>query len=365
MKVAFIVYHDLKTEARSQEILACAKMIGKEIILVSPSSFADDELYLTLESKGGYLKYFHFVRLAIKTIKKENPDIIILHDNTTAIILRWLIKKKTKKFIIYDSSELYINTKKRSLKEKLASFMNNYEKKYLKYADLVIAANIERAIIMKDYFELSNLPIVFDNIHKITDQYDLEKCNEKYGQYFEEQKFYIVYGGGIAKSRRTFDFIDAVINLGPKYVLLIAGSIDNNDYEEFKNIVKNNEHQNVHYLGFLPRNEWRYLINKSHITASAFQEDTVNNINCASGKVYESLFEGKPVLTSENPPLKRLCVDDQVGVSNNDFYNGILELERNYNYYLEHVDKYIKSINYDKRIDILADTIKEELKHNK
>ena len=60
----------------------------------------------------------------------------------------------------------------------IAHIMQVFENRNLKYADIVISANMERSKIMKEYFKLKSLPIVFDNIHKINDKYDIEECDK-------------------------------------------------------------------------------------------------------------------------------------------------------------------------------------------
>ena len=361
MKVMFIVYHDIRTEARSQEILEVAKKLSDDVILVSYSiPFDTDNLKMVLTGNGRR-KYFSFIRTAIKSIKQENPDVVILHDNYTSVILRWMKRCKKSIYIIYDSSELYIDVKPKSFKARIAKFMNYFEKKYLKYANIVIAANIERAQIMKDYFNLKEIPIVFDNIHRIDYKYNYDYLNEKYCEYFEGDKFNVLYAGGIAKSRMTFELVEAIGKLGSDYQLIICGTANPIDKKEFDTFIKDNGFNNIYYIGLIPRNELKYMLKRAHISVSAFAQDTVNNINCASGKLYESLFEGTPILTSENPPLKRICNDYHVGVSSENFTEGILELKNNYESYCKNVNLYIETLNYDNRVDLLVHKIKNRL----
>ena len=364
MKVMFIVYHNIRTEARSQEILECAKKLGDQTIFVSYSKPFDESDCKCILTGKGEKNYFVFVLKSIKAIKRENPDVVILHDNYTAIILRWIKKHRKNIYVIYDSSELYIDLKPKSVKLKIANLMNYIEKKYLRYADIVIAANIERANIMKKYFKLKDSPVVFDNVHKINDVYNVMDCDRKYGHLFSKDTFCIVYAGGIAKQRLTYELAKAVGSLGEKYRLIVIGQSTQEDKKRFYSMLKEENITNVFYIGFIPRNELRYMLNRAAISVSIFAQDTVNNIYCASGKLFESLFEGTPVLTSENPPLKRICKEYKVGISTNNFTKGILQLKNNYEYYKKNVQKYIKSLDVGARIDFLAKTIKEKMQND-
>lgn len=361
MKVMFIVYHDLKTEARSQEILECAKKIGKKTILVSYSKPYDESGCKCILTGRGKRNYFTFIKDSLKAIKRENPDVVILHDNYTAFILWWLKKYRKNVYVIYDSSELYIDKKYVSFKSKIASHMEYFEKNFLKHADIVIAANIERARIMQDYFQLKEVPIIFDNMHRIDESYSLMECEDKFGNIFSSNCFHIVYGGGISKQRLTFELAETVGKLGDKYRLIVVGNSTDSMKSEFNNMINNNKYSNIFYLGFVSRNELKYLFKKANISVSIFAQDTINNINCASGKLYEGLFEGTPILTSENPPLKRICLEHKVGVSTNNFKEGILELEKNYDHYYRNVKNYTQTLDIEGRKNVLVETIRARL----
>jgi hypothetical protein len=363
MKIMFIVYHDIRTNARSQEILECSKKIGYTFF-VSYSKLIHEKNYNFILTGRGKRNYFTFIRDSIKAIKTKRPDIVILHDNYTALILRWILKYRKNIFIIFDSSELYINVKPKSLKMLIAYHMNYFEKKYLKYADIVIAPNIERANIMKHYYKLNRLPIVFNNIHRINDNYNILECNKKYGKYFNDGAFCIVYGGGIGKQRMTYVLANAVCTLGSNYRLLIVGRSNKAEKKKIDLMIRNRNYKNIFYLGFISRNEWRFLLNQAKVSVVAFTKDTVNNKYCASGKLYESLFEGTPLLTSDNPPLKRICDDYQIGVSTRDFAEGILELEKKYDFYCDNVNSYIKNLNVERRLDHLVKVVKERIRNS-
>lgn len=364
MKIMFIVYHDIHTEARTQEILQCAKKIGITYF-VSFSKPDNQEGVISLLTGNGIRNYRMFICDAIKYIRQIKPDVVILHDNYTAIILRWLLLHKKRPFIIYDSSELYIDTKPRRIKEYIAKIMQYYENKYLRYADVIIAANNERASIMKEYFKLEKMPLVFDNIHRIDDAYNKEECDNKFGILFKKNKFTAVYAGGISRDRMTYELADAFGKLGDDFSLIIIGNAREDEKVYFEKYIEEKGYKNVSYLGFISRAEFRYLLNRANISISAFSQDTINNKFCASGKVYESLFEGTPILVTENPPLKELCIKYHVGVSTDNFAEGLKELKENYTMYCEYVNNYIKKLNYNERIDKLTIALKEMIEGNK
>lgn len=360
MKVLFIVYHDLKTEARSAEILECMKMYGPTT-LVSYCRAHDDPDVTMITNRSEKKGYFEFLRNARKAIRDIKPDLIMLHDNFTALLIPYIGGKSV---VLYDSSELILLTEKctnKRIKAKIARIHLLFEKKYLDRANVVIAANEERAEIMKAYYPLKEIPIVFDNMHKIETSYDLAECEQQYGHLFRNNKFTVLYAGGIAEQRMTYPMVEQIGLLGPEFQFIIVGQATPQALDRYNKLLEAKGISNTHYLGFITREQLKYLMEKSSVTVSAFAMDTLNNINCASGKAYEGLFSGKPLLAGINPPLMHLCERYGVGVSTTDYGKGCIELRENYATYVENVRKYIADLHYEDRVRNLKAAIDERL----
>lgn len=374
-KIVCVIYHDCNREARSMELVNCCRELGEVhyVSIAKPKMIEDITCYLI--DKKNPLALFQLIYTAKRVIKKIKPDIVVLHDFDCSVLIPYIKQHFPKTKIVYDSSELYIplhgesKTKRIKsesyvlyLKQRLTAFRGKYEKKYLKDADFVIAANIERAQIMKKYFKLKQVPMVFDNIHKIDDVYDLNKCSEKFDYSFIEDGFNILFAGGISEERETYKYIEAVNSVNDlKCNLIIVGSASEMAKDRFDKLKLKLKMNNVHYLGLLTRAELRYCIKKSQASVVVFDKDSYNTIYCASGKCYESLFEGVPILASENPPLKRLCDEYGIGVSNDNFADGIVSLFNNYDDIKNNVKKYMAGLNLSKRVKNLAENIERNL----
>lgn len=382
-----IIYHDINNNARSMEMLACMNHICRDTIFVSYAKPQYNAYtHENIVSGGGKLRYIKFLAAAKKTINKENPDVILLHDNMTAPILKWLTQRRFGGKIIYDSSELYTlssagerkSTKDSirlvtltkdfkmwllSVKQKLAQMNIILEMQYLKYANIVIAANIERAFYMKDHYDLPRLPLIFDNMHRIDDAIDVTACNAKYAEFFEKEAFFILYVGGIGARRRTFDLVKAACELANQQPieLIVVGRSEINEQAKIEAYLNEHDKNCFTYLGYTSRSEIRYLLQHSNVSVSAFAMDTMNNIYCESGKVYESLFEGVPIVTSENPPLQRLCKEHGVGSSNKDFYEALNEVLQNETIYRRNVQRFIHDAKYEERVLALSKRVWAEL----
>ncbi|MBQ2774172.1 MAG: glycosyltransferase [Clostridia bacterium] len=371
-KIVFAVYHDCNFEARSHELLECCTKMG-EVHFVSyaaPYDMPDVQTYLIDKRKS--LALLEFLKTVKQVLKKVKPDIVLLHDNDCAVLIPFVKKHLPGAKLVYDSSELYIKEgtdRKRvvghdgwkiRIKQILTSFRPRYEKKYLKYADVVVAANIERATIMQKYFGLSRIPLVFDNVHRIDVAYDSEACDRAYGHAFCDNTFQVLFAGGIHEERKTFDYIRAFASLNrEEYRLVIVGTASEVSRRRYEAMLAELELQNVVYLGLVPRENLRYLMQKSQGSVVIFDTDSYNTKYCASGKCYESLFEGVPILASENPPLKRLCEQEGIGVSNDDYAAAIVELKENYSFYKAKVADYVMRLDYESRVDTLKSQIEE------
>ena len=364
MNINFIVYHDIKTEYRTQRILSVLKKIGdvKFISYSDPSELGHNNYLITGKGKRKYFSFlFETITYLIKNKKKDS--IIVLHDNYCAPLL-FFCKKFIKPYkIIYDSSEFFTYKNKQKSGNFLFRCVDDLliicEKLFLKKADIVIAANKERAMLMKQYFQLNRMPLIFENIHRINDKINYKECDTKYSHLFEIKKFTLVYPGGILRDRLTKELAVAVTNLGEEYRLLIAGNVDWSYYNEI--IKETNKNKNIVYVGFVSRAELKYLFFRGNVGVSFFDMDIPNNRFCASGKIYECLFCGNPILTSINPPLNRLCKNHQIGLSidKQQIEKGILELKNHYNDFRRNVLEYIKSVEPEMMEEELAKKLKQ------
>ena len=372
-KVVFAVYHNVNHEARSREVLDCCRKLGKVdfVTIARPNDVEDVNLHLI--DKRSPIALLKFIAKIKKVCAKVQPDIVVLHDNDCAATIPFIKRRCPKAKIVYDSSELYIPMEgkrvKRTfsngilivIKQVLSSFRRRAEKKHLKKADLVFAANIERAQIMKEYFGLSTLPSVFDNVHRIDDDYDKAACDAKWGEVFADDCFNVLFGGGISEERQTFDYIDSYKKLDGKYRLIILGAASDVAKSRFTEETRGRD--DIFYLGYMTRAELRYCLQKASASVVLFDKKSYNTLYCASGKLYESLFEGTPILASENPPLKRLCTEHGIGVSTDDFARGIQDLEAKYDECKAAVRRYTATINMEERAQALYREINEKISY--
>lgn len=363
--VLYAVYHDLTLEERSHEVYqAISHLPNVKIILNSLGSLPEEEakstiLFSPIERKRvGMLRLFSFWNLTKKLLKQYKPAVVVVHDDS--VLIRYIKKHYPETKIVFDQSELEIDRKVTGLKTAFLKCCDLFGKNAVKQCDLFISANEERAIISKKYYNLDCKYIAFDNMHKIKEDNVGYEFFDKYKHIFSNDKLVIVYGGGIAIDRGTFDLINAVKN-NDKLYLLVAGSEWNN-LPKFNDVIVQDAIDNVEYVGYVSRREWGYIM-KNASASVVFYDPTIslNFKYCASGKGYESLFMGVPLICSENPPLISLCEKYKCGVCNSDMGIAVKKLLDNYEYYKKNALEFSSLIDYENRIPELAKSLENEL----
>ena len=103
------------------------------------------------------------------------------------------------------------------------------------------------------------------------------------------------------------------------------------------------------------------MISKCHIGVVNYGQYDTNNKYCASGKLYEFLYEGIPVVTTTNPPLKRICEEEKVGVTDDGYADGINEVLNNYELYKANVERFTKKFTIAANDSILIKEIENTM----
>lgn len=366
MNVLLISNSIIEYDGRLRELVKISKGIGDTYYITRALSSKEKEKSHYVFSNSGMFNYVKFLNYCLKIAKQinyQNKIDVIFVDNRKAILPAILIKNITKvRCIIYDSRELYLLKESRNISNFIGCLL---EKLFINKFDLIVCANSQRSKIMKDLHNLKQLPLVYENIRKLNVPSELDDeqiYEQKYKQIFTNDTFVIIATDGFSKERDTGRLINTIKKLSEKYILLIAGKITKQKIIELNKIFEINKHKNIHTIGMLSEQELKYVINKSNIGFVSYPMDTFNNIYCASGKIYEFIFEGIPVLTSKNPPLQELCNKYKIGISTDDYWSAILEISNNYELYKNNVLNMQKLVSVEKNNNILLEQIKYNMR---
>jgi glycosyltransferase involved in cell wall biosynthesis len=331
MKILFVVYENINRSARAQNLLSCARQVGDVVLMtfVKPDFETGCPAVVLGEERHGYIRS---VAAMVSAVKAQHPfDVLYIYNCYNALFERALVRSAHRAKTVVDWPELYVNEKGDglSLPEKLANWQRPG---FFRKIDVISCANACRARVMKERFRLTQMPIVYENIRFLDAPYDTADMERQYGELFRDQtRFYLLASGGISVTRLTRELIQAVTALGEPYRLYFLGSGTQKDRAELDPLI--DKSGNVKYLGMKDMGTLRYFISRCHAGVVTYAQKGINDINCASGKVYEYVQEGKPIVASENPPLKELCEQFGIGISSNDFMSSIPRLRADYGKY--------------------------------
>ena len=342
MEILLISYGDIDFDGRLRSLINVFSRIGNVHSFTRGSESANEI------SKVCNVSYAKFIVEAIQFANGISKIDWMVLDNRKACIPGMIIQRRYHPTLtIQDCRELYLIREVDYLTGKLGCV---FEKKMIKKADIVICANKERARIMQKEYKLINEPITYENLRQL--HYEsaehLDAAMKRLDKYLHEGEYRIISSSGCSLKRTNDVLVKNLPKVRKKCRLFLVGDNTKEEEKAIKQIIKSQHLSNVEILGRLNQTELKYLISKSHIGIVNYGQYDTNNRLCASGKMYEFLYEGIPVVTTTNPPLKRLCRIAEIGVADDDYVNGINAILDEYELYKNKVDLYIKEHTIEK-----------------
>ena len=241
------------------------------------------------------------------------------------------------------------------------------ERIFTKRADVVIAANAYRARIMVKMFNLKKEPLNYENIRRLeyTSEEKRRQVETECREFFTEQKFRIVSTAGCYMTRTTGKMLEAMKGLGSGYELLLIGESEEEDELIVRETIRRLGLTNVKILPRMDQDHLKYFIQNSQVGMVTYHQRDLNNRYCASGKIFEFLFEGKPVVTSTNPPLKDFCEKYKVGQASDDYEQAVRILAGQYDRWRNRVERFVSRVHVKQNNQKLAEQIRKQLEEQK
>jgi len=331
--ILMIVHNEIETDGRVQRVAeTLANRYNVTLFCFRPDNEIikekDKYSHKTVEIKRIPKAYFPQVQYFLNWLNfifyaiKNKPDIIYAHVHKTSLggYLTSKMNLVDAKFI-YDSHELIVkNTKEKDAEDEDLYYWDDrwykHEKFVIKRSNLNIAPNEERAKIMKEHYDLNRTPLVIENKSrkKVYENFKV-KIKDKYPDIDKIKGVKVIYQGSNLLMRNIDDFVKSMKFLPPEFKLLIVGG-SKNDQRELKKIIKNNNLlDRVTCLDKVPRSHLYGIMGTCDIGIVSYPFRGLNNYYCASNKIYECAQAGLPVVTTAQPPLKRIIEKYQIGVT--------------------------------------------------
>lgn len=341
----FLSFGIIENDGRSIELINSLNKVGKTIKLgitrdEKKVNYDTDSKYLFIGNKKylSLINYIKFTFFSISTYFKHRKEIDVLFvDNflssIPAMILIMIFRPKV---VIQDRRELYFS---KEMKNNSGKIMCYLEEKISKKANLVIVANKFRQKILDSFFEGKVSLFTYENIRFLPkNENKFDYYEKKYQNIFKDDSRTLISTGGISFQRMVDKLISDFEKVKTPVKLILVGGGPKDDVNRLKKLInKGQKSMDIYLIDKVSMDELRFLIKKSDVGIVNYHQKDLNNLYCASGKVYEYLEEGKPIITTENIPLKEFCEVHEVGIASNDFNKSIDLIFKDYSKFQKNV----------------------------
>lgn len=363
MNILLISYDNYKYDGRLRELICVAKELG-EVTYITRASDGErpQEKAHILYQDQGYSRFLLFVCGLAQKLGRQD---LIFIDNRKGILPGYIARRLTgARYVVQDCRELYDWKSAAGIAGRIGCAV---EKLFTKHSDVVIAANAYRARLMVKMFSLKREPLNYENIRclRYTSARKRQQVEQECQEFFAEKKFRIVSTAGCDMTRTTGKMLDAMEKLGDAYELLLIGESDEEDELIVRGTIRQSGITNVKIFPRMDQDHLKYFIENSQVGMVTYHQRDLNNKYCASGKIYEFLFEGKPVVTSTNPPLRDFCEKQKVGQASDDYAEAIRRIAGDYEAWQDRVHRYLGRANVGENNHRLAEQIRKRLEGQK
>ena len=355
------VYSDLRTDARVIRAVNALKEDYNVTLLATNSDTTGKNIpegvqYIDVIDSNitnPLKRYIRFLYKVRKIIKETNPDYIYGHDYYSAPIIGYRIGIPHKCNLIYDAHELYVANKNSSLREKIVFHI---EKKAITLSDLVICASDRRKGLMKEIYHTKNDIVSIPNISILPrDEKSQYETNANLCRFWDDKRIKVVYCGALIKARRVDKLIDAISSMKSDFELLIIGNGEERKKLELK--LSECKPDNVLMLDSVPYRCMYSLLYKCDIGFLYYENDSMNNTNCAPNKIYEYASAGLVMLANNNPGLKDIFDTFQIGVAQDDLELGLETIKNNYATYKKNIGSFLAANSWEEQAKKLREAI--------
>lgn len=316
------------SDGRLRALLRVCSKIGS-VTLLAPSSYSSlqsvpADTFLTLPSIRDLPAVLG--RVSKLALALYAADVVVVDNRRAALLAILLMPFLIRKKRIYDMREFYELRRSSSLMRNIGTLA---ERIFISFgAHIVICASVERSRFLNVMWGKKKEILVLENRRQFPEPINMkdlvgELGSQKY-EYFrsviESDVTNIISTDGLAHERGIGELIQSISEFGPSVHLHIFGHPER-DGSNLQDQI--DATQNVTFYSPISMAALRFVSSKMDIGLVRYPKTDRNNKFCASGKIYEFIFSGVPVLTSSNPPLRKLVRDYKFGVSADNLIDGI------------------------------------------
>lgn len=362
MNILFLSIYG-KNDTRTRAFIRVLRRLGNLVCVTKKTEekTADVDSFTDLEvDYNGVKDIYKFIRASYAAKNSLKKVDLLFLDNRMAAIPFFLFGKECG-YIIQDAREFYSFRETSHFVGKIGCIL---EKRSLKKVDMVICANRQRAKLMQQRFHLSEVPFVYENVFpsKYDEYFDEEKAKHDYDYLFDNMKMNFISSSGCQIERTTDKLVMAAKEFEDKIHLILVGGSSTKDIDTIKRIIEDNRISNVSIIDHVDTNTLKYLMSKSDVGVVIYGKHDDNNRYCASGKIYEYLYEQLPMIASDNEPLVDFMNTTHTGIASDNYVEAIQIMIDNYSEYKSNAKRFYESFDSNQGNRQLETEIKNRLK---
>lgn len=368
--MVMVVYNPIEVDGRVKRTAqTLSNLFDLSVVCVKGDSFYQNDSYKIIRLKrydrlGRTLRLLIFwLRIVCITIFKR-PNVLYVHDFFLPFP-GWIGAKLSGAKLVYDAHELIIPDNNGNLNNNEKIFYR-LEKMAVRKCDLVIAANPERATLMKEHYHLKIDPISVRNIPPPAKKKFLDdQILEKYPLLKKRvNDIRIVYMGDINIGRGLNVLIDAIYLLPLRYQLIFVGK--GPDIDKIKNIARKDKSGRIMVLGGVDHEEVYDVIRQADIGYLTYSMTGLNNIYCSPNKIFEYSQAGLPIISTCQPTTQQILSKFRIGelvgcdhenVSAKTTSDAITKIADNYNEYILMIKPFLEHYTWESQALILKESI--------
>lgn len=254
-----------------------------------------------------------------------------------------LYKKYFNSFvIIYDMWEFYTFTEHKSFNSRIGTFL---ERIIICLANKIIVCNYQRRRLLSKYFPKKNIYVV-ENIRLLSNSKN-KSSNFFDTLYLSNFEYNFILTNSFSLERNDVRLLD-IFSKSQKCSLTFLGASTEYDNNFFLKHITKHKIDNVFQKDSVPIDDLGDVITNFDFGVVNYSSFNLNNKYCASGKLFEYMSLGLPVLISNNPTLIDVVMKFKCGLYTDDinffisksniYKDSLSNIDLN-DFYSEHLNK--------------------------
>ncbi len=347
-----ILYGTLEYDGRAQRMIEILTGLGRVTLVdINPVFEVEGKVKESIKrspvalqpNSGKIIRHLRFWRAVLHTSWKCKPDIVVA-ENFFSTFPGWLSAIVVRALFFYDAYELIIPERNIPMSWR-DRFWYLCERWTIKRANLVLAANPERARLMAEHYCLAQTPEYMRNIPSQQSQSPGDDIIQIYPALArrDEAERIILYQGDVSLIRGLAIFVAAMTYLPTHYRLVIVG--DGPDLLHLQDLAAEVTRQGrFAVLGRVPNHLLPAITAQADVGIVTYPYEGLNNIYCSPNKIFEYAQAGLPVVATEQPPLKEMVESYGIGelLGRDD---GPMEIADTLRNVVEHKERYCERLH--------------------